>query len=91
MNERLYAHYLSTGIYTNPGVYADYFRTLPDNIADLGKLICDQIVHPTVLMFPNPYLEKYFGSLSQNTQLNESKMKMKYSLQLRLWRLSYFD
>lgn len=65
MDERVYAHYLSTGIYTNPGAYADYFRTLPDNITDLGKLICDQIVHPTVLMFPNSYLEKYFGSFSK--------------------------
>ncbi len=65
MNERLYVHYLSTGTYTNSGTYADYFRTLPDNITELGKLICDQIVHPTVLMFPNPYLEKYFGPFSQ--------------------------
>lgn len=65
MKESMYTHYLSTGIYTNPGAYTDYFRTLPDNIPDLGKLICDQIVHPTVLMFPNPYLEKYFGSFSK--------------------------
>lgn len=53
MAERVYAHYLSTGIYTNPGAYADYFRILPNNITDLSKLICDQIVHPTELMFPN--------------------------------------
>ena len=65
VNERMYAHYLSTGIYTNPSLYADYFRALPDSIPDLGKLICDQIVHPTVLLFPNPNLEKYFGSFSK--------------------------
>ena len=65
MNEKIYTHYLSTGTYTNPGTYANYFRTLPDNINDLGRLICDQIVHPTVLMFPNSYLEKYFGPFSK--------------------------
>lgn len=65
MNERVYAHWLATGTYTNPGAYADYFRTLPNDIADLGGLICDQIVHPTVLISPNPYLEKYFGSFAQ--------------------------
>jgi len=64
MEERIRRHYLSTGIYTNPGTYAQYFRTLPDDIPVLGKIVCDQVVHPTILWFPSPNLETYFGPLS---------------------------
>ncbi len=53
MNEKLRKHYLSTGTYTYAGMYTDYFRSLPDNIPELGRLICTQVIHRVTLMQGN--------------------------------------
>lgn len=64
MKEEVRRYYLSTSTYTNPGPYGDYFRTLPNDIPALGRLVCDQLIHPTVLLFPSANLERYFGPLT---------------------------
>lgn len=62
MNKDGLTHWLQTETYTYGGCYEAYYRTLPGEIDALGRLVCDQVIHPTVLMFPNPALEPYFGS-----------------------------
>lgn len=49
MNEQLRKHYLTTSTYTYAGMYADYFRSLPDDIAELGRLVCAQVIHRVTL------------------------------------------
>lgn len=49
MNESLRQHYLSTGTYTDAGTFHNYFVSLPDNIRELGNLICSQIIHRVTL------------------------------------------
>lgn len=49
MDLTLMRHYLSTGPYTYPGLYRDYFKTLPDDVSELGELICSQIIHRVTL------------------------------------------
>ena len=44
-----HSHYLSTGIYTYAGGYADYYRSLPDNVPELGRLVCSQVIHRVTL------------------------------------------
>lgn len=77
MNEQTHQHYLSTGTYTNPGSYGEYFKTLPDDIPTLGMLVCGQVVHPSILWFPSPYLEKYYGPLADypfERMMNEDEL-----------------
>lgn len=49
MTENLRAHYLSFGPFTYPGLYAGYFRSLPDGPSELGHLISRQIIHRVTL------------------------------------------
>lgn len=49
MNDKLLNHYKATGRFTYAGPYADYFRTLPNNIEELGNLVCTQIIHRITL------------------------------------------
>lgn len=49
MEEILLNHYLDTGTYTYAGAYKDYFISLPSEIADLGRLICMQVIHRVTL------------------------------------------
>ena len=49
MNLTLLEHYRRTGTYTYAGPYADYYKTLPDDIAELGRLVCAQVIHRVTL------------------------------------------
>jgi len=49
MNKNILDHHLATSVYTYAGNYKDYFKSLPDNISELGKLICSQIIHRVTL------------------------------------------
>lgn len=49
MNQKIIEHYRETSIYTYAGNYKDYFKSLPDDIPELGKLICSQIIHRITL------------------------------------------
>ena len=52
MNRELCQRYLETSIYTYVGVYKDFIRSLPDDIPSIGRLVCDQITHPS-MYFPS--------------------------------------
>lgn len=49
MNMELRKHYLETGAYTYSGNYKAYYDSLPDDIAQLGNLICNQVIHRKTL------------------------------------------
>lgn len=49
MKKEILEHYLKTGTYTYAGAYEDYFQSLPDNVAELGHLICSQVIHRVTL------------------------------------------
>ncbi|MDE6365585.1 MAG: transglutaminase-like domain-containing protein [Lachnospiraceae bacterium] len=66
MNENLYQRYLETSIYTDVGYYHDFIVSLPDDIHEIGMLVCDQITHPSMYFTePSHYLEDtYYGKFS---------------------------
>lgn len=66
MTEEILRHYVKTSVYTYAGPYKEFFRSLPEDIPAIGRLVCGQITHPTLLYTPpSPYLEeKYFGKFS---------------------------
>lgn len=49
MEQRILDHYLKTGIYTYAGAYGDYYRSLSDDVSELGHLICSQVIHRVTL------------------------------------------
>lgn len=66
MNKKMYQPYLESSVYTYAGAYKEYFASLPENIPSIGKLVCDQITHPTLFFTqPSSYLEDaYFGKFA---------------------------
>jgi len=58
MNQSILNHYLETGTYTYAGPYADYFKSLPDDIAELGNLVSSQIIHRITLREGNTNANK---------------------------------
>ena len=49
MTEEMRKHYLEYGPFTYPGLYEEYFRSLPDDPSELGHLISHQIIHRVTL------------------------------------------
>ena len=49
MQQKILNHYLEYGLFTNPGLYEDYLKTLPDDIRELGLLIRRNFIHRTTL------------------------------------------
>lgn len=49
MNNKLINHFLQVGIYTNPSIFKEFFKTLPDDIYELRDLINFQHIHKMTL------------------------------------------
>lgn len=49
LNQELKEHYLQTSAYTYAGPYGAYFRELPDEVNELSKLVCGQVIHRITL------------------------------------------
>lgn len=49
MENHILEHYKKTGTYTYAGLYGDYFRSLPDEVPVLGRLVCSQVIHRVTL------------------------------------------
>lgn len=66
MDEKDVQRYLETSVYTYAGAYKDFLLSLPNDIPTIGRLVCDQITHPTMYFTePSPYLEDtYFGKFA---------------------------
>lgn len=49
MIEEIFEHYRQVGTYSYAGLYKEYFKTLPDDISELGRLVCSQVIHRVTL------------------------------------------
>ncbi|MBS8122382.1 transglutaminase-like domain-containing protein [Candidatus Vampirococcus lugosii] len=49
MNENILNHYLNFSVFTNPGCYENFLKSLPDDVKQLGNLISHQIIHRVTL------------------------------------------
>lgn len=49
MIEKILSHYKETSRFTYAGPYAEYFKSLPEDIKNLGELVCGQIIHRITL------------------------------------------
>lgn len=49
MIEEILEHYRQVGTYSYAGLYKEYYQGLPDDISELGKLICSQVIHRITL------------------------------------------
>lgn len=56
MKNDILAFYLQTSIYTNYYPFIDYYRSLTDDVEELSKLLCHQVIHRTKLI--RSYLNK---------------------------------
>jgi hypothetical protein len=67
MNKNILEHYLEYGTYTYPGLYKDYLKSLPDDISELGNLICHQVIHRAVLKNGNTLAnaDKKYGDMNK--------------------------
>lgn len=67
MKEKILNHYLQFSTYTNPGCYVDFLKSLPDDISDLGNLVCHQVIHRVILKNRNTYSnsDKKYGDMDK--------------------------
>lgn len=49
MRREILEHYKQVSTYTYSGLYKEYFQSLPDDISELGELICSQVIHRITL------------------------------------------
>lgn len=47
MQNKTLNHYREYGMFTYPGLYAEYLKTLPDTVKDLGELLRKNFIHRT--------------------------------------------
>lgn len=67
MKEKILNHYLQFSTYTNPGCYVDFLKSLPDDISELGNLICHQVIHRVTLKNGNTNAnsDKKYGDMDK--------------------------
>lgn len=67
MQQKVLDHYLEFGMFTYPGLYEDYLKSLPDDIREIGKLIRTNLIHRTTLTFGNKFTNKdlKFGDMRE--------------------------
>lgn len=60
-------HYLQFSTYTNPGCYLDILKSLPDDIYELGRLVCHQVIHRVTLKDGNTNAnsDKKYGDMEK--------------------------
>ena len=49
MQKKVLEHYLEYGLFTYPGLYEDYLKTLPDSPKALGELLRKNFLHRSTL------------------------------------------
>ena len=67
MRQKILDHYLEFGLFTYPGLYADYFKSLPDDIREIGRLLRWSFIHRTTLDSGNTWTNKdmKFGDMKK--------------------------
>lgn len=66
MNQKILDHYLEYSLFTYPGLYKDYLKTLPNDIPKLGLLLRMNFIHRTTLEA---------GNIGTNADLKYGDMK----------------
>lgn len=67
MNENILNHYIQVGAFTNPGCYREFMQNLPDDIEELGTLVCHQVIHRMILSQGNTGMntDKRYGDMEE--------------------------
>ncbi len=67
MEKRILNHYRQYSTYTDPGCYENFFRSLPDDIPELGRLVCSQVIHRVALKNGNTgaNADKKYGDMKK--------------------------
>jgi len=67
MDPAVARHYLEFGLFSNPGRYKDLLQHLPDDIRELGTLVCHQVIHRVVLQQGNTAAntDKRYGDMDR--------------------------
>ena len=67
MEQEILDHYLEFGIYTNPALYKEKLKELPDDIRQIGLLIRKNLIHRTTLAAGNTgtNTDKRFGDMTK--------------------------
>lgn len=67
MNKKVRDHYLEYGMFTYPGLYENYFKSLPDDVRKIGHLLRWSFVHRTTLDSGNKFTNKdmKFGDMTK--------------------------
>ena len=55
MQKEILDFYLETSVYTNYYPFKEYYKSLPDDMEELAKLLCHQVIHRQELV--RSYLE----------------------------------
>ena len=63
MKEEVLNHYKEFSPYTYPGLYHNYFLSLPNDVKELGELVCSQVIHPITLHMCQPEYFHLYGDL----------------------------
>lgn len=53
MQQKVLDHYLKYGMFTYPGLYEKYLKSLPDDIREIGRLVRLSMIHRTTLDWKN--------------------------------------
>lgn len=73
MRQDIIDFYLKTSMYTNYFPFKDYYCSLPDNIEELSKLLCHQVIHRSELV------RSYLGKASRyDNEVELKKIKNEY-------------
>jgi len=73
MNKEVLDFYLKTSVYTNFFPFEDYYKSLPDDIEELSKLLCHQVIHRQELV--RSYLKE---ASRYDNKVELEKIKEKY-------------
>ena len=73
MKKEILDFYLETSAYTNYFPFEEYYKSLPDDIEELAKLLCHQVIHRGELV------RSYLGEASKyDNEVELKKIKERY-------------
>jgi len=67
LSKNILDHYREFSTFTNPGCYRDLLKSLPNDISELGNLVCHQIIHSLTLKQGNTgaNADKRYGDMDK--------------------------
>ncbi len=76
MDKKILDFYREFSVYTNPGLYKNLLKKLPNNIKEVGNLVRKNIIHRTTLAAGNvgTNADKKFGDMKKVLGIDKLKM-----------------